>query len=201
MMAATAAFPQYKVETSGAPPADLAPAIGAALQKQGYKVVGPSGELCSVWFVSKTPAGPEVPDLDVALKTVPQGALMGVIQFPQAHRDRRGQAIKPGVYTLRYSQHPVDGAHVGAANQRDFLLMVPAAGDTKADSTPGFAELVALSRKVSGTNHPAVLSLAASGESTFPQMKQEGEAGDWVLHAKIGDTPVGLMLVGVSDHA
>jgi hypothetical protein len=199
MMAASAAFAQYKVEPAGTAPADLPPAIAGSLQKDGHKVVGPNGPLAEVWFVAKTPAGPAVTDLDVSLKTIPQGALMGVLRFPAKGGDRRGQPIAPGVYTLRYSQHPVNGDHVGVSNTRDFLLMTPAGEDSKADAAPGFDELVVMSRKASRTQHPAVLSLAASGESKFPEVKMEGEH-DWVLHAKAGDTALALTLVGISEH-
>src|SRR5882762_5012164 len=65
--------------------------------------------------------------------------------------DRRGQTIKAGVYTLRYGIMPVNGDHQGAAPQRDFVLMTPAADDKDLNATPNFEALVAMSRKASGT--------------------------------------------------
>jgi hypothetical protein len=199
MMAASAAFSQYKVEPAGPPPADLPAAISGVLQKDGAKVVGAGGkEFCSIWFVAKAPSGPKSPDDGVALPTVPQGALMGAIRFPAAGSDRRGQAIKPGTYTLRYSQHPVNGDHQGVAPQRDFLLMSPAADDTNATATPAFNDLVAMSRKASGTPHPAVLSASSSSKTTFPSIDKEGDS-DWVLNAKAGDLPIALIVVGRAE--
>ena len=40
--------------------------------------------------------------------------------------DFRDQGIPAGTYILRYSQQPVDGAHVGTSTTRDFLALLPA---------------------------------------------------------------------------
>jgi hypothetical protein len=76
--------------------------------------------------------------------------------------------------------------------------MVPAADDKDVNAKPGFDELVAMSRKVSGTPHPAVLSIYASTADTFPKFGKEGE-NDWVLNVKIGDIPLAVILVGKAE--
>lgn len=196
MMATGAAFAQYKVEPAGPPPSDLPAAIAGTLQKDGYKIVAGNGTaFCEVWFRTAAPSGPKSTEDGVTLPTIPQGALLGALRFPGRGSDRRGQTIKPGVYTLRYSLHPVNGDHQGVAPQRDFALMVPAADDPGPAATPGFDDLVKLSTKASGTPHPAVLSMASSSNTTFPELKKEGDS-DWALHAKIGDLPVEIILVG-----
>ena len=65
--------------------------------------------------------------------------MLGVARFPAKYKDRRGQTIKPGVYTMRYGLFPVNGDHQGVAPQRDFLIPSPAAldDDLKADAKPG----------------------------------------------------------------
>ncbi|MGH9659422.1 MAG: hypothetical protein ACRD96_12820, partial [Bryobacteraceae bacterium] len=98
-------------------------------------------------------------------------------------------------YTLRYSHQPVNGDHLGVAPQRDFLVLVPMAEDKDAAATPKFDDLMDLSRKATGTPHPAVLGLAPSTHPKFPDVAKEGDQ-DWVLHVKIGDMPVGLIVVG-----
>jgi hypothetical protein len=196
IMAAGAAFAQYKVEPAGAPPAEAPGPIAATLQKDGIKVAGGSGPaVCEIWFRSTAPSGPKSAEEAVSLPTIPQGALLGVLRFPGRGSDRRGQTIKPGVYTLRYSLQPVNGDHQGVAPQRDFLVMVPVADDTKADAIANIDDLMKMSRKASGTPHPAILSMASSSNSTFPEVKKDGES-DWALHAKIGDTPVAVIVVG-----
>ncbi len=195
-MAAGAAFPQYKVEPAGPPPSELPAAVAGTLQKDGYKIVAGNGTaFCEVWFRTTAPSGPKTTEDGVTLPTIPQGSLMGALRFPGRGSDRRGQSIKPGVYTLRYGLQPVNGDHQGVAPQRDFLLMVPAADDPGPTATPGFDDLVKLSTKASGTPHPAVLSMSSSSNTTFPELKKEGDS-DWALHAKIGDTPVEVILVG-----
>lgn len=195
-MAAGAAFSQYKVEPAGAPPPDVPGPILATLQKDGFKVSGGSGPaVCEIWFRSTAPSGPKTTEEAVSLPTIPQGALLGVLRFPGRGSDRRGQTIKTGVYTLRYSLQPVNGDHQGVAPQRDFLVMVPVTDDTKTDTIPNIEDLMKMSRKASGTPHPAILSMSSSSNATFPELKKEGES-DWALHAKIGATPVAVIVVG-----
>ena len=93
---------------------------------------------------------------------------------PAAAANRRGQSIKPGVYTMRYSNNPVDGAHLGVAPQRDFLLLTPLANDPDPNAMPDFATLVSWSRKASGTPHPAVFSIETPAGFTFPDSPKKG---------------------------
>ncbi len=89
----------------------------------------------------------------------------------------------------------MNGDHQGVAPQRDFLVMIPSADDTKPDAIANIDDLMKMSRKASGTPHPAVLSMSSSSNATFPELKKEGES-DWALHAKIGDTAVAVIVVG-----
>src|SRR5712691_10472770 len=192
IMAAGAASSQYKVEPAGPPPSGLAASTAALLQKDGSKVVAGNGTaFCEIWFRTSVPSGPKATEEGISLPTIPQGALLGALRFPAKGSDRRGQNIKPGVYTLRYALQPVNGDHQGVAPQRDFLVMIPAADDTKPDAIPNIDDLMKMSRKASGTPHPAVLSMSSSSNATFPELKKEGES-DWALHAKIGDTAVSV---------
>ncbi len=196
-VAASSLFAQYKSDPAGAPPSDLEPAISQALQQQGSKIVAGNGTVvCEIWFRSALPSGGQSSDQNVTLGTIPQGALLGVIRFPAQGADRRGQPIKAGVYTLRYSLIPVNGDHQGAAPQRDFVLLTPAADDKDANATPSFDALVAMSRKASGTPHPASLSIWAAGAGDALGIAKQGASNDWALTVKIGDTPVSIILVG-----
>jgi len=189
------AFAQYKMEPAGAPPADLAPAFAAKLQQQGVRILGPSGSpYCEVWFSTKVATGPKSTD-DAVTLSIPQGALLGVIRFAGPAQDRRGQPLKAGTYTMRYSQYPVNGDHQGVAPQRDFALLVRIADDTDPGATPGFDALVALSAKASGTPHPAVLSIWSSASDKFPNFTKQGDH-DWVLDTKLGDLPISIILAG-----
>ncbi len=189
------AFGQYKSEPAGPPPAELAAPVREALQKDGAKVVASDGSVfCEVWFRTTAPSGAATTEQGASLTTIPHGALLGALRFSKAGQDRRGQTIKAGVYTLRYSLYPPDGNHQGVASQRDFLLLVPAANDSDLNSTPAYEDLVKMSGKAAGGPHPAVLSLWKDDAGHAPGLAQEGE--DWVLHTKIGDISVAVTLVG-----
>lgn len=193
LCSAAFAFAQYKMEPAGAPPSDLA--FASALQQQGVKILGPSGSLyCELWLRAQMSSGPKSTD-DAVTLSIPQGALLGVIRFAGPAQDRRGQPLKAGTYTLRYSQYPVNGDHQGVAPQRDFALLVPAADDKDPAATPAFDALAAMSAKASGTPHPAVLSIWNSTSDKFPNFGKQGEH-DWVLDNKVGDVPISIILVG-----
>ena len=197
-LAASSAFAQYKMEpVAGAAP-DLPAAYASAIQPQGYRITGPSGPWCEIWFRASLPAGPKSDATAVSFPTIAQGALLGVIRFPANGADRRGQTVKPGLYTLRYSINPVDGDHQGVAPQRDFVLLAPVALDPDPASMPAFDPLVAMSRKASGTPHPAVLSLETPAGDAVPAFAQEGEK-DWALSVKVGDVKLSIILVGKAE--
>ena len=189
------AFGQYKAEPAGPPPAEVASSISAAVQKDGTKISNNGKPYLEIWLLaSQPPAGKaeEGQTLSVA-----QGALLGVIRFDTKGQDRRGQGLQPGVYTLRYSLIPVNGDHQGAAPQRDFVLMVPAANDKDLSAAPAFDALVDMSKKASGTPHPAVLSLFKADSDFAAGFAKQGDT-DWVLQAKLGDTPIGITLIGIA---
>jgi len=182
------------MEPAGAPPAEVP--FASALQKDGFKITGPDAAVyAEVWFAAKVSAGPKSTDDAVTLPTIAQGALLGVIRFPGKAADRRGQPLKPGIYTMRYSQYPVNGDHQGVAPQRDFVLLSPISIDTDPNATPAFDPLVAMSTKASGTPHPAVLSISNSSSDKLPNFSKQGDH-DWVLDTKVGDLSISIILVG-----
>ncbi|HLJ14090.1 MAG TPA: hypothetical protein VKV15_06300 [Bryobacteraceae bacterium] len=196
LLAASAVFGQYKAEPAGPPPADIPANFASLLVKNGTKIVGANGSaVCSIWLRAEEPKGPKSTEDNVTLPLIPQGALLGVIQFPTAGADRRGQTIKPGIYTLRYSDFPVNGDHQGVAPQRDFMLLSPISIDKDPAATPNFDALVDMSRKASGTPHPAVLSIWKQDTDFQPGFSLQGEH-DWVLQTKLGDTPLAIILIG-----
>ncbi|HVP00688.1 MAG TPA: hypothetical protein VMT15_21605 [Bryobacteraceae bacterium] len=199
LLAATAAFAQYKLQPSGDPPSEAAAPILATLNKAGSKIVADSGStLVELWLRSTMPSGPASSEPSVTLPTIPQGALLGVLRFPAKGSDRRGQTIAPGVYTLRYGDYPINGNHQGVAPQRDFLILVPAALDKSADPISDFDALMDLSRKAAASAHPAVLSFWKADSDQKPGFEKQGEK-DWVLSAKLGDTLVSIILIGKSE--
>jgi hypothetical protein len=191
-----AAFGQYKAEPAGGPPAEIAAKIAQTLETAGFRITNNGSPYCEIWLRSRLPAGSSSGAQNVTLPDIPVGALLGLIRFDGNGSDRRGQSIRPGLYTLRYANLPANSDHQGAAPQRDFLLLIPAGEDSDPDSTPKLDALVAMSRQASGTPHPAVLSAwKADGDTTA--FSQQGE--DWVLQIKLGDTPIAVILIGTAS--
>ena len=196
----------YKLETISTAPDGLGASLQAVLQSEGYKIVNEKGAAwCEVWIRKEIanlgkPASP-----DAKYPALHLGQLLGVMKFSAAGSDYRGQAIKPGLYTLRYCLILQDGNHLGAAPILDFVLLVPAAEDTKdADAIMSTEEVVALSRKASGTNHPAVISLASPPAAASSAVLEKDELNHWVLTVKsqskpAADFPIGIIVVGHAE--
>ena len=132
------------------PPADLAPAIASLLQSSGVKAVVGEATL-DLWFVQSIAS-------DGGWSGVESGTLVGAIRVTGPFKEIRGKVVTPGVYTLRYGQQPQNGDHLGISPYRDFLLLSPASAD-KDPKVLGFDGVVALSKQVIGTSHPASLSI------------------------------------------
>jgi hypothetical protein len=188
---------QYKTEPAGAPPADLAPAVASVLDASGVKISKADGSaVMEVWLRKAAPTGSKNSGDSIALPSIPIGAFLGVIKLEGKGEDRRGQSLKPGVYTLRYVLMPTNGDHLGAAPQRDFAAIVPAAEDKDPATSPDLETAIKMSTKASGTAHPAILSLSSGSGS--PGFTKEGDH-DWTLNSKIGDLPVAIILLGRAE--
>lgn len=195
LVAALSVFAQgYKLETISTPPPDLPAVYASLIASPGYRVVGPRGPWCEIWFRRSIPTGAQPADTSIVFP-IAQGTLIGILRFPGTGADRRGQPIQAGVYTLRYSDYPTNGSHLGVAPQRDFALLTPIASDSDPNARPDFDALAKMSSNASGTPHPAVLSLESPAGTNFPSVSQEGE-GDQVLNLKVGDLPISIIVVG-----
>jgi hypothetical protein len=112
------------------------------LQKGRHEGRGPGRHRAEIWLVNTAPQGAASGEQNVTLPNVPHGAFFGVVRFPSQGKDRRGQMLKPGIYTLRYSMFPIDGAHQGVAPQRDFLVMSAIGEDQDPKALPSYADLM-----------------------------------------------------------
>jgi hypothetical protein len=186
-------------EPAGPPPSGVDSAIAKVLQKDGIRVKDGDKVVAELWFRAAVPAGAKTTEDNVTLVTTPQGTFMGVINFPQRGADRRGQQVKPGLYTMRLSFFPPNGDHQGVAPQRDFFLLTNIADDKDPNANLSYDALTKGSMKASGTPHPLVFSVWKVESDFKPGLAQEGEH-DWVLQAKAGDLPIAMIVVGKFDH-
>src|SRR5262249_7115062 len=136
-------------------------AVKQALDAQGYHVTLSDGTV-DLWF-RKDLAG------------LKPGGFVGLLTFPTARGDFRGQTIKAGTYTLRYAQIPTDGSHLGASPTSDFLLMLRPADDPDPAADLAWEKLTELSKNAALTNHPSPLNLAdVSAQKDFPALATNG---------------------------
>jgi hypothetical protein len=204
LMAPRASAQAYKLEKAAAPPPEvLSAAVRDTLNPEVLRVMGPRGLLCEVWLRKALPAAAATTDeADVKMTRIAEGTLVGVMRLPGDTKDFRQQTVHAGVYTLRYLWQPATADHLGTAEQRDFVVVAPAAIDTNPASV-AHDDAVNLSLKVTNTKHPSVWSLFPLAESTgaLPAIVRNEDNDTWMLGfsaALTGGAPqrMGLVVVG-----
>ena len=182
-LALTAVAQEYKAERfEAAPPADaLSPEIAATIGNIGCKVTRGERVVCEIWPCKELRLA-AVKTNDMILYPFTPGQLIGIVRFPRKASDFRQQEIASGVYTLRYGQQPVDGAHVGTSPTRDFLLLLPADQDKSPATIEDYKTLTKASAASAGTNHPAILHmLKPPAEGEFLDLRHDEEKDWWIL--------------------
>ncbi len=197
--------PAYRVETIGACAIpDVSDTMKKTLQEQGLRVEGDSGPLCEVWLRKILP---QSAGTGTDYSTLASGTFVGVIQYLGKAGDYRGQAIKPGTYTLHYQTMPSDGNHMGVAPTSDFFVLLPPAADRDPDAVLEFQDLIKLGKQASGISHiyPLYLTTAAGGASSGMQSVDDAH---WALQTRTKaqpkggaeiDFPIAIILVGKSE--
>lgn len=183
----------HKVEKvdEPAPKEGISAEIAALLSPTGFKVIrGESRVICEVWPCKEWPIKEVKASNDVLYPFQP-GQVMGVARFPRKGSDFREQDVPAGLYTLRYGQQPVDGAHVGTSPTRDFLLLTPADKDKSPDIIADFKALSKASAQTTGASHPAILSLQRQSDSKDALAIRHQEDKDWWIVRFTGKTKSG----------
>ena len=199
-----AAFADGKVEVIG-PISDsgVSESVKRLLEQKGYRVTLGDGTVAAdVYLRANLPAGKT--DAAGAVYTgLTHSAIVGVVTFPKQTQDFRGQTVKAGTYTLRYSQHPTDGNHLGISQIRDFLLLIPAGEDQNGEAQYKFEDLVKLSAKTTGSSHPASLSLAMPEDRGATPTVAMNDHGHVVFFAKLktagGEMPIAFIVKGIAE--
>lgn len=180
------------------PPSALAPAIASTLQASGVKAIVGAATLDFWWTLSASGDGS-------GWSNVESGALVGAMRVTGPFKEVRGKVVAPGVYTLRYGLQPQNGDHLGISPFREFLVLSPAAADTD-PKVLGFDGVVALSKQVIGTSHPAALSLDPPEDApgaVFSTYKNDSGHDGIVFEvprAPAGTLKFGLIVSGVIVH-
>lgn len=195
----------YKLAKVDSPPSSgVAPEIGSLLESSGLKVSKGNSVVCEIWLAKEWPIAADAKAGGEVIYPLTPGQLIGVIRYPKKTEDFRGQEIAAGAYVLRYAQQPIDGAHVGTSPTRDFLALLPVAKD-RDPKTVDYKALVEASKEVSGTAHPAILSLQKVEEGAMQGSIREVSEKEWVVVNFVGKAkqdggtkslPMGLVVVG-----
>lgn len=189
-----------------APADELSAEVAATLNPTGVRVIrGTSRTLCDIWLCKEWAVKSFEPGADLIYPFQP-GQLIGVVRFDRKSADFRDQEIEEGVYTLRYGQQPVDGAHVGTSLTRDFLLLSKASED-KSPAIVEYKPLVAASAAAVQTSHPGLLSLQrVECDAEAPAIRNREDADWWIVRlsgqatadGKKQTLPIDLVIVGVA---
>lgn len=197
LLLASLSFAQYTAGKASTPPAGV---DTAAVQKEGVAISNSKGEVMQVWFVNQLPQAAPTQESSVTLTTIPHGAFLGYLVATSGFQDRRGNPVKPGVYTMRMSYFPVNGAHQGIAPQRDFVVLSDAGKDKDLKTTPDFAALMKQGMSTTGAAHPLVMSLWKEDLAFKGGLhRDEVHEADWFYQIKIGDTPITFVVAGQAE--
>ncbi len=176
------------------PPAELAAGVASRLTPSATVVIGAA--TLDIWLVQKLERSGDGP----GWSTVESGTLVGAMRVAGEFKEIRGKVVKPGVYTLRYGLQPQNGDHLGISMFREYLLLSPAAIDTDPKML-GFDGVVALSKEVIGTAHPASLSLDPPEDAPGAVLSTyQNELGHDGVVLQIGSLKFGLIVSGLIVH-
>ena len=190
----------YSVEKLAAgPPADKLPAdVAKLIAESGVKVLrGESRTLAEIWTVKELAAKGKT--TDTIIYPLEPGQLVGVIRFPRRHTDFRNQEVASGLYTVRYGQQPVDGAHVGTFPTRDFLLLLPADADMSPAPIADYKTLTKASAASAGTSHPAIYPLLKGADGETPSIRHDEEHDWWIVRFASGKQSLDMVIVGHAE--
>ena len=179
----------------------VADAVWQELDSKGYRLTLDDGSTYDLWLRKSLTVSKSKDAEGVLFPEIAQSTLLGVISFPKPATDFRGQPIKAGFYNLRYELLPNDGNHLGVAPSRDFVLAIPAEADPDPTAQFKFEQLVSLSRKTTGTQHPAPLSLVQA-DSAIPGLSKDDQ-DHWIFSVKIPtasneEIPIGIIVKGTA---
>lgn len=180
-----------------APPAAAGPALRAAVLTECIAIEPASGGTLRVWparRVRLNGSTPESPLLRERVQlSIEPGSLIALASWDSPGIDYRGQTIPPGVYALVYVIQPQFKAHRGVSDFRDAVLLVPPGAVRSAHD---LAALIAASRAISGTSHPAVGALfPVDAAAALPRLFERSDGGS-TLEFLAGTFRIGLAVSG-----
>jgi hypothetical protein len=141
-------------------PEKVAEPIRKFLDEEALVVRDGEAVVMRIWFRREIPvkATEEQIKNGLTYHEIPEGTLVGVLEFPTKFTDFRKQELPAGVYTLRFAVQPDIGDHTGTAPHPEFCLICPAEDDKSVEEIEK-KKLIEISSQVNEGRHPAVLLL------------------------------------------
>ncbi len=187
----------FQSETGPAPSDAIPQGTKAIIAAQAVTVKSGGTEVAHFWMRTAAFAGDPVDGFGVRYDTIPEGAFLGVVSFPEKGSDFREQSIPSGVYTLRFGLHPENGDHMGVAPSRDFAVLSPVDKDLEIEKNYDFDALMELTAEV-GNPHPTVARLELPEGGEAPHL-WENDYEHWVLDLEVAGEVVGIVVYGHAD--
>ncbi len=199
-LCAFCAFAAEKVEPAPPLPPSVPASLRDAVEAKGYRVLSDGTPIADLWLRTTVPTQAKEESGTVLYGELQPGVFVGLLSFPKAGSDFRGQSIPAGYYVLRYELLPEDGNHMGVAPNRDFLLLVPVAVDPGPATQVKYDNLVKLSAKASGTSHPATMAMVPpSASRPGAATNEEGYVlFSGMMKTSSGELPFALVVKGQS---
>ena len=199
---AVSAFAQKVEKLPALDDASVPATVKSVLDANGSRgLLADGSPLAEIWL-RKTVTQKGSGSSEVLYPQLALSEMVGVVRFPSAAKNFRGQPVKPGIYTMRYQIQPDDGDHLGTAPNPDFLLLCPVAEDADPNATMDFKQLTAMSAHVTGLRHPAVFEMMGPEGTEFPRAYTNSDG--YVVFANNLKTedgkafPIAVVLKGVA---
>lgn len=178
-------------------PSEVAEPIRAALDEKAITLSTGDKPFFEFWFRKQLPLAKEAAGGTLAIDTLAEGTVLGVVRVNEERRDFRDEELPPGIYVIRLGIQPEDGNHQGVAPTRTFALLIPAAKDIKLDPIP-HKDLMKAASVTNAIHHPTNLNLQSVEDTTgrFPRLEERNDGQHKVvllqLPAKLGDSAATL---------
>ena len=105
------------------PPEEVAEPIRKVLNNQAASLANDESTFFQFWFHKELPLAQPPAGETLAIDTLQEGTVLGVLKVGSERYDFRDEEIPKGIYILRFGIQPEDGNHLGVAPTRTFALL------------------------------------------------------------------------------
>jgi hypothetical protein len=164
------------------PPKEVAGPIRKALNDKAVSLADGNGTFFQFWFRNELPLAEQPANDTIAIGTLQEGTVLGVLKVKSERYDFRDEEIPEGIYVLRFGIQPEDGNHLGVAPTRTFALLIPA-GDDKQLEPVAHDELMKVAATINATSHPSNLNLqpVEQANGDFPRLEERNDGQHKVM--------------------